>query len=94
MISYGLAQDLFLEKIGKELNAFLADFKLICESIINKGYVNLSKKKCYMIIGKIFVLMNNITFKKGILDTPRYNFYKDYQNDYNGVRHYHNITKN
>ena len=92
MISYGLAQDLFLEQMSKELDIFLNDFRLISATIIKKGYSNLPKKECYRIIGKVFILMNNITFKKGILDTPRYNFYKEYQNDYNSVRHYHNIT--
>lgn len=92
MISYGLAQDLFLQKMSAELNVFLDDFKTISTTIIKKGYSNLPRKQCYIIIGKVFVLMNNITFKKGILDTPRYNFYKEHQNDYNSIRHYHNIT--
>lgn len=92
MISYGLAQDLFLDKMSKELDIFLSDFRLISSKIIKKGYSNLPKKQCYMIIGKVFILMNNITFKKGILDTPRYNFYKEFQNDYNLVKHYHNIS--
>jgi uncharacterized Rmd1/YagE family protein len=92
MISYGFAQDLFLDKMSKELDIFLSDFRLIASKIIKKGYSNLPKRQCYMIIGKVFVLMNNITFKKGILDTPRYNFYKEFQGDYNLVRHYHNIS--
>lgn len=92
MISYGLAQDLFLQKMSAELNVFLDDFKTISSTIIKKGYSNLPRKQCYIIIGKVFVLMNNITFKKGILDTPRYNFYKEHQADYNSIRHYHNIT--
>lgn len=92
MISYGLAQDLFLDRMSQELDVFLSDFRMISSNIIKKGYSNLPKQKCYMIIGKVFMLMNNITFKKGILDTPRYNFYKEYQTDYNSVRYYHNIS--
>jgi len=92
MISYGLAQDLFLLKISKELDIFLFDFKLISKNLVKQGYSLLTNKQCYIIIGKIFGLMNKITFRKGILDIPKYNFYKDHIAVYNSIRHYHNIS--
>ena len=92
MISYGLAQDIFLLKISNELNLFLTDFKYISNNLVREGYSKLTNKECYMIIGKIFSLMNKITFKKGFLDVPKYSFYKEYINTYNSVRQYHNIS--
>lgn len=92
VISYCLAQNYYIEDIQKELNGYLEDFIKLSNNLVQKGYTNLSKKKCYMIIGEIFCIANKITFSKGVLDAPNYDFSDDVFQKYETARSYYNIS--
>lgn len=92
MISYALAQNLFIKKIHDELNIYLSDFVTLSKNLVKEGYTNLSKKQCYCIIGKIFQIANKITFSKGVLDVPNYDFTKETFSSYQSVQNYYNIS--
>ena len=92
MISYALAQNLFIKKIHDELNVYLSDFVALSKNLVKEGDTNLSKKQCYCILGRIFLLANKITFSKGVLDVPNYDFSKETFNTYQTVQSYYNIN--
>ena len=92
VLSYCLAQNHYIDEIQKELNGYLEDFIKLSNNLVKKGYTNLSKKKCYTIIGEIFCIANKITFSKGVLDVPNYDFSDDVFQKYETARSYYNIS--
>lgn len=90
-ISYALAQDLFLDRIAQEVEGFMTNFKILSRHLVKFGNTDLKPKQVYKIIGNIFLLLNKITYKKGIFDMPDYDF-EQYQASYDEAQSYLNIS--
>ena len=91
IISYVLAQNIYIYYTHKNISLNLKKFIKVAESLSKNGYIQKSKKSCYKIIGRIFVTLNKITLQKGILDPPRFSFYRSNKKVYNFVRNYFNV---
>ena len=90
-ISYALAQHLFLNRIAQQVDGFMTNFKILSRHLVKFGNTDLKPKQVYKIIGNIFLLLNKITYKKGIFDMPDYDF-EQYQASYDEAQSYLNIS--
>lgn len=86
LISYGLAQDLFLAKTTFTLNNLIKNSKKLALYIQKNGSYKIKKTQIIKILGKIYLMRDSFVFSKGVLDCPKYSYYKSYLSSYEMIK--------
>lgn len=85
MISYALAQDVFLERMRYSLEFALKHSRDLAEHISYEANLKLDAKQVVKNLGKLFLMRDSFALSRGILDYPSYSHFKSFLNSYNMV---------
>jgi uncharacterized Rmd1/YagE family protein len=85
MMSYGLIQDLILCRTTLNLNSVVRHSKGLAQYMYQGHSKDLDYGMLVRNIGKVFVMRDAFALTRGVLDCPKYSFYKGHLSSYDLV---------
>ena len=85
LISYGLAQDLILCRTTYSLHSVIKYSQRLAEFTKDQGISKLSYSQILKNLGRLYIMRDAFALSKGVLDCPKYSYYKSYLGTYNMV---------
>ena len=86
LISYGLMQDLILCRTTYSLNSVIRHSRTLAEYMLENEEKNLDYSLVLKNIGRLYIMRDAFALSRGILDCPKYSFYKGHLSAYAMVR--------
>jgi uncharacterized Rmd1/YagE family protein len=86
LISYGLMQDLILCRTTYSLNTVIRHSKTLAEYLRTPENKKLDYSMLIKNIGKLYIMRDAFALSRGILDCPKYSFYKSHFSSYVMIR--------
>lgn len=82
LISYGLMQDLILCHMTYSLNALIRHTRSLAHYMESADSKKLEYSMVIKNMGKLYIMRDQFALNRGVIDCPKYSFYKSYLSSY------------